>query len=143
MKKIFFITFITFSLFCCDSKVDDTKLLETYLMQNFSMSIDSSVRYYFFIPNNQCPNCFNINSLKLKQSTYNDVILITSMKKKYFENFNNFYFDPQNRMYNLSFIKYSNTLIITSDKAIKYFENNIDIIKILNQIDSGFDFKLH
>jgi hypothetical protein len=143
MKKIYFITFIIFSLFCCDSKKDDSKLLETYLMQNFSMSIDSSVRYYLFIPYDQCPNCFNINSLKLKQSTYNDVILITSMKKKYFENFNNFYFDIQNKMYNLSFIKYSNTLIVTKDKEIRNIKNNIDIIKELKDIDSGFDFKLH
>ena len=143
MKRIFYITFIIFSLFCCDSKVNDTKTFESYLMENFSISIDSSVSYYLFIPNNQCPNCFNINSLKLKQSTYNNALLITSMKKKYFENFNNYYFDPQNKMYNLRFIKYSNTLIVTRDKEIRNIKNNIDIIKELKDIDSGFDFKLH
>ena len=128
MKKIiFYFIFTISSLIACNENYSDYQVLKTFLYKNYSISINKKERYFIFIPNNQCKNCININSVQLSNITLENVIIISSLPKKYFGKFHHYIYDPENKMFNLKFINYSNTLILIKNKNIVDVKNNIDI----------------
>lgn len=130
MKKIIYvlsITFIIFSLFSCESRDDRLIQLDNYLMENFNVAISNRKTVFLFIPDNQCKNCIQINKIDLPKSVLDNTYIITSFPKRHFVNFKNVFVDSTNKMFNLEFIDYSNTLITIENGNIVNLKNYINI----------------
>ena len=106
MKQILYIIFIIFNIISCTPKDDKINKLEKYLHDNFKISINKKKSYYFFVPNNQCKNCINVNNIKIPSAILENTYVITGLPISIFSNFKNVYSDIENKMFELTFIDY-------------------------------------
>ena len=127
MKQLFCIIFIIFNFFACKTKDDKYNQLENYVLNNFNQSINKKKSFFFFVPNNQCKNCIYVKNLNVPFEISENTFIISGLQASLFSNFKNVYLDQENKMFELAFIDYSNTLIITENSKIIVLKNNIDI----------------
>lgn len=121
MILLSFICLISNTVFTsCKSNKYETETIEfkTFLKSQFNSELIDGT--YLLVPSSQCKSCIFIDAKTDGQfsGSIDSIYLISSIDTNAFLNFKTKYYDEGDALMKLSFIKYSNQIVVIEDKKI-------------------------
>lgn len=121
--KLFVTTFITFNLLVlsgCQKDDSLTQELKAYLHSVFNTKPVNGTAY-FFVTNNQCKNCVQLDGRYLSPSLQKKVYVISPLPQSRLRNFERYLNDAHDEMDGLKFLDYNSGVLIFEAGAVQYF----------------------
>ncbi len=110
LYSIFIICSLLLLLSACQRQNEQSKELETYLLEKHQLKINDSMIYCFF-PANQCKNCFLYNAAYIVPEVNAHTVIITGFDSSNFKGFKQVLHDHDNSMLQLQPLDYGNRII--------------------------------
>jgi hypothetical protein len=117
LPSIFTICSLLLLLSACQRQNEQSKELETYLLEKHQLKINDSMIYCFF-PANQCKNCFLYNAAYIVPEVNARTVIITGFDSSNFKGFKQVLHDDDNSMLQLQALDYGNRIITVKNGNI-------------------------